>query len=177
MLSAFDNLAQLQSRCHNNAIGLPSKIEVINDWVGIGFSANSVRCIARMTEVAEILPVPETIRIPGVKKWVKGLANIRGALMPIVDLKGFLQGGATPPSKKNRVLVVNLSGVLAGLLVEEVFGLRKFKEGMLAENQSDEVKAMRMTYYVTGEFSDNNEHWNIFSIKTLLTTEQFLRVV
>ena len=177
MLSPFENLVQLQSRCQQNAVGLPAKAEVVDDWVGIGFSANSVHCIARMTEVAEILPVPETIRVPGVKKWVKGLANVRGALIPILDLKGYLQGGETKISKKNRVLVVNRSGVLAGLLVEEVFGLRRFKEGTLEKNISKEVKEMNMSQYVKGEFFDNNEHWNIFSIKTLLTTEQFIRVV
>jgi twitching motility protein PilI len=121
--------------------------------------------------------VPETIRVPGVKSWVKGLANIRGALMPILDLKAYLQNGETQISKKNRILIINKSGVLAGLLVEEVFGLRKFKEGMLEENKSDGIAKMNISHYVVGEFSDNNEHWNVFSIKTLLTTERFLRVV
>lgn len=177
MSTAFQNLIQLQSRCQQNAVGLPTKVDVVDDWVGIGFSANSVHCIARMTEVAEILPMPETIRVPSVKSWVKGLANIRGALIPILDLKGYLQGGETKLSKKSRVLIVNRSGVLAGLLVEEVFGLRRFKEGMLEDNKSKEVKEMNMSRYITGEFSDNNEHWNIFSMKKLLTTEQFIRVV
>ena len=177
MSTAFENLNKLQQRCQANAVGLPTKVKVVDDWVGIGFSANSVSCIARMTEVAEILPVPETIRVPGVKKWVRGLANIRGALMPILDLRGYLIGGDTVLNKKSRILVVNKSGVLAGILVEEVFGLRRFKEGSQKKENSSEAKEMNMSEYIIGAFKENNEHWNIFSMKALLTTEKFLRVV
>ncbi len=181
MPTSFKNLATLQKRCKKHAVGLPLKVEVVADWVGIGFSVNSVRCVARMTEVTEILPVPETIRVPGVKKWVMGLANIRGGLMPILDLRGFLIGEDSKINKKSRILVVNLSGVLAGLLVEEVFGLRRFKESdkkiYKKSRTSPEMKGMRMKRYVVGQFADKSEYWNIFSIKALLTTEKFLRVV
>lgn len=177
MSEAFAYLSSLQSRCKANAVGLPTKAKVAADWVGIGFSSNSVRCVARMTEVTEILPMPDVIRIPGVKKWVKGLANIRGALMPILDLRGYTVGGDTKINKKSRILVVNKSGVLAGILVEEVFGLRRFKEGTQNNNKFNGANENHMSQYFTGQFSDNNEHWNIFSMKTLLTTEAFLRVV
>lgn len=179
MSAAFDNLSQLQTLCQEKAVGLPTKVKVEDDWVGIGFSTNAVNCIARMTEVTEILPVPETIRVPGVKSWVKGLANIRGALMPILDLKGYLIGGDTVLNKKSRILVVNKSGVLAGIVVEEVFGLRRFKEGTQKSSKSkvEEIHSMNMDDYITGEFNENSEHWNIFSMSSLVTTEKFLRVV
>jgi len=177
MSSPYEYLAQLQTRCQQHAVGLPTKAKVDDAWVGIGFSANSIRCIARMTEVSEILPVPDTIRVPGVKKWVRGLANIRGALMPILDLRGFLIGGDTKINKKSRILVVNQSGILAGILVEEVFGLRRFKQGTQNKNSTDDAKEANMGQYVTGEFLEKNEQWNIFSIKTLLATDSFLRVV
>ena len=48
--------------------------------------------LAKMDDVSEILPPPETIRVPGVTHWVNGLANIRGSLMPILDMNGFLYG-------------------------------------------------------------------------------------
>ncbi len=177
MSAPYEYLASLQARCQQNAVGLPTKARIADDWVGIAFSANSVRCITRMTEVTEILPVPDTIRVPGVKNWVKGLANIRGSLMPILDLRGYLVGGDTKINKKSRILIVNKSGILAGILVEEVFGLRRFKEGTQENNKFDDGNEKSMSHYLTGRFSEKTEHWNIFSMKTLLTTEAFLRVV
>jgi len=177
VLDSYEYLAELQARCQKHAVGLPTKTVLDDDWVGIGFSANSVRCIARMNEVSEILPVPDTIRVPGVKKWVKGLANVRGALIPILDLRGFLMGSDTKINKKSRVLIVNQSGVLAGVLVEEVFGLRRFKQGTQNTSSSDDAKKGNLSQYITGRFLEKNDQWNIFSIKTLLTTDSFLRVV
>ncbi len=177
MSTPFEYLAQLQLRCQQHAVGLPTKEKVDDDWVGIGFSSQSIRCIVQMSEVTEILPVPETIRVPGVKKWVKGLANVRGALMPVLDLRGYLVGGTTKINKHSRILIVDQAGVLAGILVEEVFGLRRFKQGTQRKNTSNQLRDANMERYITGEFLDKNEQWNIFSMKTLLTTDTFLRVV
>ena len=72
------------------------------------------------------LPVPETIRVPGVTNWVLGLANIRGNLMPILDMNGYLYAKPCKIRKESRILIINKHGVVAGLLVDEVYGLRRF---------------------------------------------------
>lgn len=175
MLNAFEYLSDLEKRCQHKAVGLPAKADVEEVWVGIGFSVSKVECIAKMTEVNEILPVPEMIRVPGVKTWVKGVANIRGSLMPILDMRGFFSGETTVIDKRSRILIVNMSGVLAGLLVEEVFGLRRFKEVDKGEQES--LNGTHMGQYINGAFLEKNRRWNIFSMQKLLTTEKFLRVV
>ena len=94
---------------------------------------NGVPLIAKMDDVSEILPPPETIRVPGVIQWVKGIANIRGNLMPILDMNGFLYGKETEFNKQTRILIINKLGVVAGLLVDEVYGLRRFKPDELRD--------------------------------------------
>ena len=48
-------------------------------------------------ETREVLTYPSQLtRVPGAKTWVKGLANVRGALLPVIDLRQFLGSGATP---------------------------------------------------------------------------------
>ena len=46
-------------------------------------------------EVVEILPMPQVTPVPGAQPWLLGVANIRGNLLPIVDLKQFLEGERT----------------------------------------------------------------------------------
>ena len=173
--SPYELLKQLDQRCRQNSSGLPAARGVIEDWLGIGFAIRDVPLLVRMDEVEEILPMPETIRVPGVKSWVIGLANVRGNLMPVLDMNGYLSGQSTELRKQSRVLIINHRGVLAALLVDEVFGLRRFKpEEHLNENGSDLGK---LAAYLSGMFVDQLRRWNVFSVEKLTGDEPFLSVV
>ena len=173
--SPFEILKNLDARCRRNSSGLPVAKAVVDDWIGIGFAINQMPLIAKMDDVSEILPPPETIRVPGVTHWVKGLANIRGNLMPVLDMNGFLYGNATELRKESRILIVNKLGIVAGLLVDEVYGLRRFKP---EEHRREVVQdAGSIGEYLAGTFVDKVRRWNVFSVEKLARAEQFLRVV
>jgi len=173
--SPFEILLDVDQRCRDHAKGLPTGTQVEDDWVGIGFRLNGKRLIANMGEVAEILPPPGTIRVPGVKTWVKGLANVRGTLMPILDMNLFLNGDYINSAVERRILVINKHNVIAGLLVEEVYGLRRFKPEVRQASNDSEMGTLQP--YLDGVFSDEQSQWNIFSIEKLVNHEQFLKVV
>jgi len=104
-----------------------------------------------------------------------GLANIRGNLMPVLDMNGYLYSTPSKIRKESRILIINRDGVVAGLLVDEVFGLRRFKpEEHRKEVASD---AGALGDYLSGTFVDQVRSWNVFSVDKLTSTEQFLRVV
>jgi twitching motility protein PilI len=171
----FEILQEIDQRCRSNLKGLPTGTKVVDDWVGIGFMLNGKKLVARMSDIAEILPPPETIRVPGVLGWVKGLANVRGTLLPILDMNVFLQCAKKKLGPESRVLIINKHNVVAGLLVEEVFGLRRFKPDM---EKATEVTDMGLLEpYLNGVFSDEESQWNIFSIEKLVDHEHFLKVV
>ncbi|MCP4980564.1 MAG: purine-binding chemotaxis protein CheW [Gammaproteobacteria bacterium] len=173
--SPFEILSKLDYRCRRNSSGLPVAKAIIDDWIGIGFSINGIPLLAKMDDVSEILPPPETIRVPGVTHWVKGLANIRGSLMPVLDMNGFLYGEPTKIRKESRILIVNKLGVVAGLLVDEVFGLRRFKPE--EHQQESKQNAGNIGEYLAGTFADQVQQWNVFSVERLARAEQFLRIV
>ena len=75
----------------------------------------------------------------------------------------------------SRILVVNREGVVAGLLVDEVFGLRRFKPEEHQDKQAEDTGSLAT--YLSGMFSDQVRRWNVFSVEKLVRTEQFLRVV
>jgi twitching motility protein PilI len=173
--SPFEILQALDVSFRANASGLPVNKSLNDDWVGVGFQINKLSLLARMDDVSEILPPPPTIRVPGVKFWVKGLANVRGSLMPVLDMKAFLYGQATVIGKESRILIVNKKGVIAGLLVEEVHGLRRFKPGEHRDEMDPDMGSIKQ--YLAGIFVDQTHRWNVFSVDKLVDTEQFLRVV
>ena len=72
---------------------------------------------------ATILPVT---RVPGAKSWIRGLSNVRGQLLPVIDTRAFLGSGAASVTRTTRVLVANHREIPAGLMVDEVMGFRRF---------------------------------------------------
>ncbi len=173
--SPFEILRSLDSRCRKNSSGLPVAKSVDDDWIGIGFAINDIALLAKMDDVSEILPPPETIRVPGVTHWVKGLANIRGNLMPVLDMNAFLHGKPTKIRKQSRVLIINKLGVVAALLVDEVFGLRRFKPD--EHRPESQQRSGQILDYLAGSFADQVRDWDVFSMEKLARAEQFLRVV
>ena len=154
---------------------MPTNQAVVDDWVGIGFRINNIPLLAKMDEINEISPIPQTIRVPGVKFWVKGLANIRGALMPVLDMRAYLFGDATELHKNSRVLIINQMGLNAGLLVDEVYGMRRFKPEEFGDETDMDLGSIGD--YLTGSFADRVRRWNVFSVDSLVKAERFVRVV
>ena len=173
--SPFEMLSDLDGRCRRNSSGLPVNKSVVEDWMGIGFRIGDMTLLAKMDEVNEILPPPPTIRIPGVRYWVRGLSNIRGSLLPILDMKAFLDGEMTETKKETRILVINQVGVMAGLLVDEVYGLRRFKPEEHQELESE--LSGNIKSYLAGIFQDQMRRWDVFSVEKLVNSDQFIRVV
>lgn len=171
----FELLQEIDQQCRLSARGLPTGAKVEDDWVGIGFMLGGKRLVAKMSDVAEIISPPKTIRVPGVREWVQGLANVRGTLLPILDMTMYLQQESSVQEEQSRVLVINKHNVIAGLKVQEVFGLRRFKAEMRANDVADSMGTLQP--YLDGVFAEDNLQWNIFSIEKLVAHEPFLKVV
>jgi chemotaxis signal transduction protein len=119
--------------------------------------AGELYLVAR-EETREVLSVPSQLtRVPGAKAWIKGLANVRGALLPVIDLRQFLGSGATPLTRNTRVIVVNHREVPAGLLVDEVLGFRRFAEGEFSGDAPPTL--VRCERFLAGAFRRGGEQW------------------
>ena len=84
--SPFVLLSGLASRARQAAIDLPPEADAQAHWTGLGFNLLGQRFVAPMDEVSELMRVPVTTRIPGVKNFVLGIGNVRGRLMAVLDL-------------------------------------------------------------------------------------------
>jgi twitching motility protein PilI len=121
-----------------------------------------------------VLGFPAVItRIPGAKSWVKGLANVRGSLMPMLDLRQFLGSGATTPGRNTRVIVVHHREIPAGLIVDEVLGFRRFAESEF--NAEAPPTVIRCDPYLAGAFRRGGEVWPVLSLKSLVESPSFLQ--
>lgn len=166
-------LRDLEARCREHAHELPRQIEVREDWLGIAFRLGEHRLVAPLDHVTEILTCPGMSKVPGSKEWVRGIANIRGNLLPIMDLQGYLRGRSTLPGRLSRVLVVNHNGVFSGLVVDEVLGLKHFFPEQRTEDLPSSDPALAA--YLLHGFYSGDDHWGVFSLKRVAETPQFLQ--
>ncbi len=75
-----------------------------------------------MASVAEVGRLPGLTRVPGLPAWVAGVANWRGRVLAVLDLRGMLSADAGVLDRRGRLLVLSHRGVRVGLLVEGVAG-------------------------------------------------------
>src|SRR5271169_2370918 len=117
----FELLKELEKRSRSVVAAAAPDSSAGREWVGVAFRMGGETFLAAREETREVLGYPAVItRIPGAKNWVKGLANVRGALMPMLDLRQFLGSGATAMGRNTRIVVVNHRDIPAGLMVDEV---------------------------------------------------------
>ncbi len=172
-MEPFHLLLDIEARCHRNALGIPQQIEVRRTWSGIGFRVGANLLVSQLGEVREILEYPPLTRVPGAQAWVKGIANVRGNLLPIMDFQGFLSGIPAERDRRTRVLVIRHGDLSAGLIVDEVLGLRHFFEEEWQEAGPD---APGLDGYLKGGYRQAGALWGVFSMRTLAESQEFLRV-
>ena len=73
-------------------------------------------------QIREIRAVESITKVPKAKSYVKGIINLRGSIIPVIDVKEKLglDLGGNINSSKQRILVAEVNNSLTGLLVDEV---------------------------------------------------------
>lgn len=70
--------------------------------------------------VREIRGWTRTTPMPHAPSYMRGVINLRGTVLPVMDLAARLNLPALETSDRNVIIVVHLNGVLTGLLVDAV---------------------------------------------------------
>ena len=88
-----------------------------NDLQVVGFRIGNETFGVRIGSVREIVRVPEITAVPSAPETVEGVINLRGKIIPVMDLRKRFGQSDIQPDKKNRILVVELNNKLVGLIV------------------------------------------------------------
>ncbi len=83
----------------------------------VGFRIGNETFGVRIGSVREIIRVPEITAVPSAPETVEGVINLRGKIIPVMDLRKRFGQSDIQPNKKNRILVVELENKLVGLIV------------------------------------------------------------
>jgi twitching motility protein PilI len=168
----FSVLLGMANRSLNKAQGLPAQEEARETWTGVAFTLGGQTMVVPMSEVVELMYVPGWTIIPGVQNWVKGVANVRGRLLPMIDTEAFFGGKLAGNNKFRRVLAVECNELFVGLIVNEVLGMQHFPVDTFVKQIPKD--AAPFVAYTTGAYVHENKTWTVFSPFKLAKDRRFI---
>lgn len=86
-----------------------------------GIEPHYIQEVSRLKEII-INPVP---RVP---LWVEGIVNLRGEVVPVINLRKKIGTTFIEEGKKNRLIVIKMASSLYGILVDEILGVTSLAE-------------------------------------------------
>ena len=137
----------------------------------LGFLAAGHSWLVPLSDIDEVMPVPEILPVPGTKHWFRGLANIRGNLYAVSDLGAYLSGKPTAESSDNRLILAHRKfGLNAALLVQKALGLKQSLDLASTDSASPWPWATQQT------LDAGQSHWNEINMARFLAETEFLTV-
>ena len=170
----FDIIFDYQSRCLTNARNHPIDEPSGAEWSGLGFALGAHKIVTPLNDVSEYLNVPDFTRIPRVKNWITGITNVRGRLVPILDLNGFFGVESGQSSTKKRLLVVENSELVCGFSVSSMFGLKTFMADSFHAGAPTDHEKLRP--FISGYFERDDQIWFVLNLKKVLEHEYFFDI-
>lgn len=90
------------------------QVEMISFRIGEQEFCVDIMSVREIRGWAPATPLPQT------PPYMRGVINLRGAVLPILDLAVRLELPGTEPSARSVIIVINADGRLVGLLVDAV---------------------------------------------------------
>lgn len=170
-LHPFDILLQLDQRIRERAPVASANAQLSEIRGRLALRLGVWNLLFSMDDVAEIIPFPRITWVPGVKRWLLGIANLRGRVISVSDLRDFLTGRTTNRLPGSQVVVLRAGTWDYGLLVDEIVGMRHFgpQHRLALDVVEDGLRP-----YVAEAFLNDNQQWLAFNTGKLLSDPGFL---
>lgn len=136
----------------------------------LGVVIGSKNVLVNLQEISETLPIEDIHRVPIVKPWFLGVANVRGVLYAINDLAQLLENTFTAISSNARLLLMS-DAVTSNVafVVDKMIGLRKLDEMKLCEEVAEETVCLKAQTYQDEE----SRIWHVLDCNKLVSSKEF----
>jgi purine-binding chemotaxis protein CheW len=140
----------------------------------VGFRIGNETFGVLIASVREIVRVPEITAVPSAPETVEGVINLRGKIIPVMDLRKRFGHVDIQPDKKNRILVVELQNKLVGLIVNAASEVLKIPPSDIEAPGT--VFAEGESSYVTGVGKLKGRLIILLDVSKLLHQQEFKRL-
>lgn len=100
----------------------------------VGFQVGRETYGVPITSLHEIVRVPEITAVPDAPEYMEGVINLRGRIVSVIDLRKRLGEKKVSGNRRNRILVIEHKGRLAGLIVDSASEVLKIPASDVEES-------------------------------------------
>lgn len=123
--------AALEARARRLAAA-PAPARPAGTLAAVAFELGGERYAVEAAAVREVLRSPRPVRLPGAPPFVAGLVNLRGELVDVLDVRGFLGAPAAAATDRRCLIVLGGARAELALQVDGVEGLVELDPAGLA---------------------------------------------
>ncbi len=138
------------------------------------FSIGKEHYAVNIASVSEIVRVPDVTAVPDAPEFFEGVINLRGKIVPVVDLRVRLKLPRVERTKSSRVLVTETGGRVIGLMVDAVSEVRKLSSDTV-EQPPEMISAVGIEY-ITGVAKLGDRLIIFLDINKILSVEEMKKV-
>ncbi len=121
-------------------------------------------------KVQEIRGYDAVTQIANMPSFIKGVVNLRGKIVPIVDLRIKFNLGNVEYNEFTVVIILNLGGRIVGIVVDGVSDVRELQEEHLREVPA--LVTRIDTKYIVGLATVEEEMLILVDIEKLMTSDE-----
>ena len=120
-----------------------------------------------MADALEVVELTTLTAVPYVPSFIKGVMNLRGQIVTVVDIGYFLTDSVGPIRQDARILIVDIDGDRVGVAIDTVLGTFNVKKDEIQPplaTLKDEV-----SWFIKGQVRVREQICVLLDIKSLLT--------
>jgi purine-binding chemotaxis protein CheW len=121
----------------NPLIGADSSPSAVTEKSGktfaqfVGFKIDGQEYAFRIEQIQEIVILPKVTAVPQAPDFCEGVSNLRGAIIPIINLRKLFGLKPIPPNAETRTIVVNVGEQTMGCTVDMVSQVIRIPQGSI----------------------------------------------
>lgn len=124
--------------------------------------------------VHEIVKVPEVTAVPDAPASLEGVINLRGKIVPVIDLRKRLRVAGIERTKSTRILIIENAGRMVGLLVDSVSEVLKVQPD--AVEAPPEIISSIGIEYITGVVKSGSRLIILIDLNKVLSVEDMKKI-
>jgi purine-binding chemotaxis protein CheW len=112
------------------------------------FEVGSEQFGVQISNVESIIKMQPITQLPHVSRFVEGVTNLRGKVLPVIDLRKRFGLEAKQADKNSRIIVIRVDGMEIGMIVDNVSEVLTIPEG--AVEAAPAIASSVDTAFITG---------------------------
>jgi twitching motility protein PilI len=151
---------------------LPEEAAVAEQWVGLSYKVGDMEFVTTMEQVSEVVPSASLSIVPRTQSWLRGIANVRGRLLTVIDLQDFLGMEPVVADQYSPHIVNKKDHHTSCFFVSRLQGFRHFDP----VGDSCETGELNPEWagYISGALSKGKQKWLVFDADKLVDEKGFL---